>query len=83
MDRWALNVQYKNRVIHKIRPATWYSKNKRYPLFESLEHYLSAIEETLFRYPDTHGIVVGWKKRWRTHILISTGHGYRFRDGTI
>lgn len=63
MDRWALNVQYKNRVIHKIRPATWYSKNKRYPLFESLEHYLSAIEETMFRYPDTHGIVVGWKKK--------------------
>ena len=63
MEKWALNVQYKNYVIHKIRPATWYSNNKKYPLFQSLEHYLSAIEETLFGYPDTHELAVGWRKK--------------------
>lgn len=63
MGKWALNVQYKNHVIHKIRPATWYSTNKKYPLFQSLEHYLSAIEETLFGYPDTHELAVGWRKK--------------------
>ncbi len=63
MESWALNVQYKNKVIHKIRPATWYSSNRRFPLFNSLEHYLSAIEETLFGYPDTHAVATGWRRR--------------------
>ncbi len=63
MDRWAINVQYKNRVIHKIRPATWYSTKSKYPVFECLEDYLSAIEETLFGYADTHDLSVGWRKK--------------------
>lgn len=63
MDGWPLNVQYKNKVIHKIRPATWYSNNKKFPIFKSLEHYLSAIEETLFGYPDTHDLAIGWRKK--------------------
>lgn len=63
MDSWPLNVQYKNRVIHKIRPAKWYGTKSRFPMFQSLEHYLSAIEETLFSYPDTHNLSVGWRKK--------------------
>lgn len=63
MDRWAINVQYKNKVIHKIRPATWYSTKSKYPVFECLEDYLSAIEETLFGYADTHDLSVGWRKK--------------------
>lgn len=63
MDGWPLNVQYKNRVIHKIRPAKWYGKRSRFPMFASLEHYLSAIEETLFSYPDTHELSKGWRKK--------------------
>lgn len=63
MDRWALNVQYKNSVIHKIRPAVWYSNRGNYPIFQSLEHYLSAIEETLFDYPDTHALAAGWRRK--------------------
>lgn len=63
MDRWAINVQYKNKVIHKIRPATWYSAKSKYPVFECLEDYLSAIEETLFGYADTHNLSVGWRKK--------------------
>ncbi len=66
MDRWALNVQYKNKVIHKIRPAAWYSNRGNFPLFQSLEHYLSAIEETLFGYPDTHDLSTGWRRKMAT-----------------
>lgn len=63
MDGWPLNVQYKNKVIHKIRPAKWYGKQSRFPIFQSMEHYLSAIEETLFSYHDTHALSVGWRKK--------------------
>lgn len=63
MDDWPLNVQYKNKVIHKIRPAKWHGTRSRFPLFASLEHYLSAIEETLFSYPDTHELSKGWRKK--------------------
>lgn len=63
MDGWPLNVQYKNKVIHKIRPAKWYGKQSRFPMFQSMEHYLSAIEETLFSYHDTHALSVGWRKK--------------------
>lgn len=63
MDTWPINVQYKNKVIHKIRPAKWYGKQSRFPMFQSLEHFLSAIEETLFSYHDTHALSVGWRKK--------------------
>lgn len=63
MKQWPLNVQYKNKVIQKIRPATWYSENKKYPVFTQLEHFLSALEETMFGYHDTHDLSKGWRKR--------------------
>lgn len=63
MDNWPINVQYKNKVIHKIRPAKWFGNRSRFPMFRSLEHYLSAIEETLFSYPDTHELSKGWRKK--------------------
>lgn len=63
MESWPLNVQYKNGVIHKIRPAKWFGNRSKFPMFASLEHYLSAIEETLFSYPDTHGMSKGWRKK--------------------
>lgn len=64
MDGWALNVQYKNKVIHKIRPAKWFGSRSKFPMFTSLEDYLSAIEETLFSYPDTHELSKGWRKKF-------------------
>lgn len=63
MDGWPLNVQYKNKVIHKIRPAKWFGTKSRFPMFKCPEHYLSAIEETLFDYPDTHTMAKGWRKK--------------------
>lgn len=78
-EQWAINVQYKNKMIQKIRPATWYSSARtNYPVFQSLEHYLSAIEETMYNYPDTRPQAIGWKKSmeksynafYGTHIMI-------------
>ena len=63
MEGWPINVQYKNKVINKIRPAKWFGNKSKFPIFKSLEHYLSAIEETLFGYHDTHALSVGWRKK--------------------
>lgn len=62
MNGWALNVQCKKGVINKIRPAKWFSQREAYPVFKSLPHFLSAIEETLYEYPDTHNMAKGWRK---------------------
>ncbi len=64
-DKWAINVQFKNGTIHKIRPAKWYSNSKaiHYTTFECLEDYLSAIEETVYKNPDTRDKAIGWKER--------------------
>lgn len=64
-DKWAINVQYKNGVVHKIRPAKWYSKSKtiHYTPFDCLEDFLAAIEETVYNNPDTRDKAVGWRER--------------------
>ncbi len=78
MECWPLNVQYKNKVIHKIRPAKWYGNRSRFPMFESMEHYLSAIEETLFSYPDTHELSKGWRKK-----MVESYKSFYGKDITI
>lgn len=64
-NNWAINVQFKNGIVHKIRPAKWYSNNKaiHYTTFESLEDYLAAIEETVYKNPDTRDKAIGWRER--------------------
>jgi len=62
--QWAINVQYKNKMIQKIRPCVWYSKKKtKFPNFKKLEHYLSAIEETIYNYAETRPNAKGWKEK--------------------
>jgi len=55
MENWPLNLQIKDKVVHKIRPATWYSKGKavRYKPFETLEDFISAVEQTVYQNPKT------------------------------
>ena len=44
MEDWALHLQIKRGIIHKIRPGVWYSNRTRtIPMFQSLEHFISAI----------------------------------------
>lgn len=65
MDDWALNLQVKQGVVHKIRPGVWYSKKtKKFSTFKSLEDFISAIEETVYQNPKTHNEASMWKKKF-------------------
>lgn len=52
MENYPINLQVKEGVIHKIRPGVWYSeKTTDYAIFDCLEDFISAIEETTFKEP--------------------------------
>jgi type II restriction enzyme len=63
MAKWALNLQVKEGIVHKIRPGVWYAaKAKSYPMFENMEDFLSAIEETVYQnLRQVIGAIVWWK----------------------
>jgi len=61
MAKWPVNLQVKEGVVHKIRPATWYSKSPRdFKVFENLEDFVSAIEETVHQNTDTRNKAGQW-----------------------
>jgi type-2 restriction enzyme nlaIV len=64
MDNWAINLQIKANVVHKIRPGVWYSKNSSFMMFQCLEDFISAIEETVWQNPKTREESGTWKKRF-------------------
>ena len=65
MDGWAVNLQVKQGVVHKIRPGAWYSTQKgNIPMFVCLEDFISAIEETVYQNPKTHDNAATWKKNF-------------------
>lgn len=52
MENYPINLQVKEGVIHKIRPGVWYSERATdYAIFDCLEDFISAIEETTFKEP--------------------------------
>jgi len=62
MDKWPLNLQIKQNVVHKIRPGVWYSaKQGNMPMFRSLEHFIAAVEETVYQNPKTHDVAGSWR----------------------
>lgn len=64
MENWAINLQIKDNVVHKIRPGIWYNEDTSrldYSTFESLEDFISAIEETVYQNPKTHNNAATWK----------------------
>lgn len=63
MSGWALNLQIKNNVVHKIRPGSFYS-SKSIPMFRNKEDFLSAIEETVYQNPKTHNQAGDWRPRF-------------------
>lgn len=60
---WPVNLQIKDGVVHKIRPAKWYVKQNKYEIFRSLPDFLSAIEETVYQNTDTRKDGSGWKQK--------------------
>lgn len=65
MEDWAINLQIKQNVVHKIRPGAWYStQRKKYPMFTCLEDFVSAIEQTVWQNPKTRDVSGTWKGRF-------------------
>lgn len=65
MGKWPINLQVNKGVVKKIRPGVWYTTKKSdYPMFRSLEHFISAIEETVYQNPKTHDSASMWKKNF-------------------
>lgn len=65
MDRWPLNLQIKQNVVHKIRPGVWYStKQGNMPMFRTLEHFISAVEQTVYQNPRTREVSGTWLSRF-------------------
>jgi len=65
MADWPLNLQVKKDVVHKIRPGVWYSKKPRdFKIFERLEDFISAMEETVYQNEDTRKKGSQWKNRF-------------------
>lgn len=60
---WPVKVQYRNKAITNLRPATWYSENTDYPVFKSLEHFLAALEQTIYKYRATNYLAENWKDK--------------------
>lgn len=63
MENWPLNLQVKAGVVHKIRPGVWYTANTRqqFRMFNCLEDFVSAIEETVYQNPRTHDAAATWR----------------------
>lgn len=57
---WPLNLQIKQGVVHKIRPAKWYGVSKSFKTFECVEDFLSAVEETVYKNKDTRDDGPSW-----------------------
>ena len=57
---WPLNLQIKQGVVHKIRPAKWYGVSKNFKTFECVEDFLSAVEETVYKNKDTRDDGPSW-----------------------
>ena len=67
MKDWPINLQVKQNVVHKIRPGVWYSnKPTNYPMFSCLEHFISAIEETVYQNPKTRELSSTWLRKFLT-----------------
>lgn len=59
-EAWPIKVQCKRNVINNLRPATWYSDRTSYPVFRSLEDFLAALEQTIYKYHDTNHLAETW-----------------------
>lgn len=60
---WPLNLQIKQGAVHKIRPAKWYGKAPKFPIFQSEAHFLAAVEETVYQNRETHADAPSWRQR--------------------
>lgn len=75
MENYPINLQVKDGVIHKIRPGVWYSEGATdYAIFESLEDFISAVEETTFKEPKLRDSVAStWLSKFQRNYKARNG----------
>ena len=69
MENWPMNLQIKDNVVQKIRPCVWYSENVKYMPFNSLESFISAMDETVFRNPKTRTRSGTWLQNFKRNYF--------------
>lgn len=76
MANYPINLQVKDGVIHKIRPGVWYSERTTdYAIFENLEDFISALEETTFKEPRLRDTVAPvWLTKFQRNYKARNGH---------
>jgi len=69
MEDWSINLQVKHNIVQKMRPGIWWTvgdvDRRRFKNFDSLENYLSAIEEAVYQNPETHAAAGTWLRRMK------------------
>lgn len=63
MNDWPLNLQVKKNVVQKIRPGAWYTEKGR-RMFESMEDFVSAVDQTVWQNPATRKDSGTWLTRF-------------------
>lgn len=66
-ERYPIKAQVKQSVIVNIRPSIWYSEKTDFPSFKSLEHFLAALEQTIYSYHETNHLA----EKWLSKVLES------------
>lgn len=65
-DKWGVKVQEKKKIIYTLRPAKWYGKKITYPIFRSLDDYISALDDTVQNYFDRTNPA---RNRWLDRLI--------------
>lgn len=76
MANYPINLQVKDGVIHKIRPGVWYSKKATdYAIFDCLEDFICAIEETTFKEPKLRDSIAStWLAKFQRNYKARYGY---------
>ena len=78
MKDWPITLQYKNGVVQKMRPGNWFSDRSGGKVFESMEDYLAAFEETIYQNRETHQWASQWRNRFKRSYKNYYGYGIDF-----
>jgi len=63
MKEWPINLQVKKNVVQKIRPGVWYTE-KGSIMFETMEDFISAVDQTVWQNPATRRDSGTWMARF-------------------
>ena len=78
MATWPITVQFKNNILHKIRPGNWFSVRAGGKVFESMTDFLAAFEETVYQNAETRSVASQWKNRFTRSYKAHYGHDIDF-----